>query len=318
MKVDNDCLFLTHEWLEKMVELWGANRRMALSPYVQGLRDNPGGAPRIGYGELCGELIGITRHLGGISHFVGADAYDLFRWDETQPLHGIQDLEFSNFLLKNGWQMGYLENYFVEHIDGTDGQAKRYPEYFERRKQEKVTIPERTYEEIQKRESAPSRGTPWGDRVIDSIERYKDYFKGRVLDIGCGDGVGVEYLKNKGFETHGVDLNEIKIEVAKEKGLDVFVGRMEELVFADKSIDTIFCSHTLEHARDLLRATGEIQRVGKRLILIVPIEESTNNTGHTSKIDDKEVVKRLFKGKVLLEEELSRLEREYVLIMDLE
>ena len=102
---------------------------------------------------------------------------------------------------------------------------------FERRKQEKVTIPERTYEEIQKRESAPSRGTPWGDRVIDSIERYKDYFKGRVLDIGCGDGVGVEYLKNKGFETHGVDLNEIKIKVAKEKGLDVFVGRMEELVF---------------------------------------------------------------------------------------
>ena len=98
----------------------------------------------------------------------------------------------------------------------------------------------------------------------------------------------------------------------------MFVGRMEELVFADKSIDTIFCSHTLEHARDLLRATGEIQRVGKRLILIVPIEESTNNTGHTSKIDDKEVVKRLFKGKVLLEEELSRLEREYVLIMDLE
>jgi len=318
IKVDNDCLFLTHGWLKKMIELWGANRRIALSPYVQGLVDNPGGAPRLGYGDLCGELIGVTQHLGGICHFVGADAYKLFRWDETQPLHGIQDLEFSNYLVKSGWQMGYMENYFVEHIDGTSGQAKRYPEYFERRKQEKTTVPERSYEEIQKRESAPSEGTIWGDRVKDSVNILKEYFKGRVLDLGCGDGVGVAYLGELGIEAHGIDLNEDKVAIAREKMLDVQVGRMEELAFANKSFDTIFCSHTLEHAQDILKASSEIQRVGRRLILIVPIEESTTNTGHTSKIDDKEVVKRLFKGKVIHEQELGRLEREYVLVMDLE
>jgi hypothetical protein len=106
---------------------------------VQGLRDNPGGAPRLGYGKINNELVGMTRHLGGLLHFVSARAYDKFRWDEMDHLHGVQDLEFSQWLLTNGYQMGYLENYFIEHIDGTQGQEKKYPDYFNRRKLEKTT-----------------------------------------------------------------------------------------------------------------------------------------------------------------------------------
>lgn len=138
MKVDNDCLFLTEGWLKKMVEIWESNHMLALSCYIQGLVDNPGGAPRIVYGNIQDELIGMTRHLGGICHFVSSKAYKDFRWDEDSPLHGVQDLEFSHYLLSQGYQMGYLENYFAEHIDGTEGQHNRYPDYFQRRKEEKV------------------------------------------------------------------------------------------------------------------------------------------------------------------------------------
>lgn len=84
-------------------------------------------------------MIGITKHLGGICHFVDAHAYDNFRWDEESTLHGIQDMELSIHLLQAGYRMGYLESYFAEHFEGTEGQEKRYPEYFERRKLEKVT-----------------------------------------------------------------------------------------------------------------------------------------------------------------------------------
>lgn len=139
MKVDNDCLFLSDGWLSKMIDLWNRNRRMAFSCYIQGLRDNPGGAPRLDYGTIGDELIGITKHLGGICHFVDAHAYDNFRWDEESTLHGIQDMELSIHLLQAGYRMGYLESYFAEHFEGTEGQEKRYPEYFERRKLEKVT-----------------------------------------------------------------------------------------------------------------------------------------------------------------------------------
>jgi glycosyltransferase involved in cell wall biosynthesis len=143
VKFDNDCMCLSKGWLKKMVEIYNSNHMIALSCYVQGLRDNPGGAPRIGYGRIRGELVGMTKHLGGICHFVSSKAYDEWRWSEEEQLHGIQDLEFSRYLLTQGYQMGYLENFFVSHGPmGTAAQQKDYPEYFSKRKLEKV----RTYE----------------------------------------------------------------------------------------------------------------------------------------------------------------------------
>lgn len=139
VKVDNDCLFLSDNWLARMVELWKANHMLVLSPYVQGLKDNPGGAPRLTYGMVKNELLGLTRHIGGICHFADVGAYKDFRWDDDSFLHGVQDLELSHYLVEQGYQHAYLENYFVEHMDGTEGQHKRYPAYFERRKVEKTT-----------------------------------------------------------------------------------------------------------------------------------------------------------------------------------
>lgn len=138
-KVDNDCLFLTQDWLKKIVEVWEVNHMIALSPYVQGLRDNPGGAPRFARGMLQETVLGFTKHLGGICHFVSSNAYKDFRWDEESALHGVQDLELSKHLLNRGYGMAYLENYYVDHIEGTHGQEQKYPHYFERRKTEKVT-----------------------------------------------------------------------------------------------------------------------------------------------------------------------------------
>lgn len=139
MKSDNDCLYTTKGFLSKMVDIWKANNKIALSCYPQGLRDNPGGAMRIGYGKIKGQMVGMTKHIGGICHFVDARAYTFFRWDTHDFLHSLQDLEFSRYLLMNGFQMGYLENYYISHINGTSGQEKDFPEYFERRKKEKTT-----------------------------------------------------------------------------------------------------------------------------------------------------------------------------------
>ena len=140
LKWDNDCIGMTKGWLAAMVNIWKSNRRMALSCYVQGLVDNPGGAVRLGFGTLKGELVGVSKHLGGICHFVDAHAYDTFKWDEHSFLHGIQDMEFSQWLMFHGYVMGYLENYFVSHgPQGTKKQKEEYPEYFERRIKEKQT-----------------------------------------------------------------------------------------------------------------------------------------------------------------------------------
>lgn len=140
VKWDNDCIGLTKKWLAKMIEIWKSNHNLGLSCYVQGLVDNPGGATRLAYGTVKGELMGITKHLGGICCFTDAKAYDRFRWDDESFLHGVQDMEFSQYLVFSGYTLGYLENYFVSHGPmGTETQQKDYPEYFERRVEEKRT-----------------------------------------------------------------------------------------------------------------------------------------------------------------------------------
>lgn len=140
VKVDNDAIFQSDGWLAKMVEIWKSNNNIALSCYVSGLKDNPGGATRYHRGIVKGELLGMTHHLGGICHFVDARAYKNFRWDENDYLHSAQDLMFSQYLEANGYAMGYLENYYLSHgEEGTEAQHKQYPEYFERRKTEKRT-----------------------------------------------------------------------------------------------------------------------------------------------------------------------------------
>jgi glycosyltransferase involved in cell wall biosynthesis len=139
LKSDNDAFYKNQGWLAKMIDIYKAFPRFALSLYVEGLRDNPGGAMRIDYLTIRNELIGYTNHLGGICHFVEARAYDNFRWEEDSFLHGVQDMEFSQYLDRHHWYMGYLENWYVSHgINGTDGQKKQFPEYFKRRVYEKT------------------------------------------------------------------------------------------------------------------------------------------------------------------------------------
>jgi len=315
VKSDNDAYYKSKGWLAKMVEIWKSNRLLALSCYIEGLRDNPGGAQRIGYGHLRGERVGISKHLGGICHFVDAKAYSEFRWNEDSTLHGIQDLELSRYLITKGYGMGYLENWFCEHKDGTVGQEIKYKEYFERRKKEKVAKYQRSYEEIQENESAFSTDTMWGERVKDSINKYSQHINGKVLDIGCNDGFAMTVMRDLGHEVTGIDISPTKVERAKNKGLNVTQGRAEHLSFKDKEFDTVFCSHTLEHVEDLSKAVSEIKRVSKRVVIIIPLEEDTNNPAHMSPFKSGDELKELFSDWVIDHtEELNRYEREFVLI----
>ena len=141
VKSDSDAIYQTDGWLAKMCEMWRSNHKIAFSCYISGLRDNPGGSMRFAYGTIKNELVGMSRHLGGINHFVDVHAYEGFKWPEDDTLHGMQDLFFSNFLTSRGYQMGYLENYYCNHgIGGTAQQELDYPSYFARRKLEKTIV----------------------------------------------------------------------------------------------------------------------------------------------------------------------------------
>jgi len=310
IKVDNDALFKSDNWLKKMIEIWESNHRMVLSCYIEGLVHNPGGAPREAYGDLCGELIGMTKHIGGICHFVDARAYDHFAWDENSTLHGLQDLEFSNYLTSIGFQHGYLENYYCEHIYGTDEQAKLYPEYYERRKKEKMTKYNKEVTDV--RNTSPD---------INSIEHWDSLYKqelqqdpnlrndifsfslvtkelkdtGNLLDVGCGNGYLLGYIDifKQSLDTYGVDISKEGLRVAKTRcKAQLKVGNILQLPYADNEFEQVVSTEVLEHIVEIKKAITEVARVtkkGGKLIAMFPYYDTVPSDEHVNFFTEKSV-----------------------------
>jgi ubiquinone/menaquinone biosynthesis C-methylase UbiE len=69
-----------------------------------------------------------------------------------------------------------------------------------------------------------------------------------VLDVGCGQGVALEFFKQKGYQTIGVTLGEEDIEACREKGYQVYEMDQSFLEFPDQTFDFIWCRHCLEHS----------------------------------------------------------------------
>jgi len=138
IKADNDCEFRTIGWLEIQIDLWKRNHMLYMSPYVEGLVDNPGGAPRVGQSFIGPYYVEVTAHIGGICAMVDAKAYKHFRWKD-EWMHGNQDREASVEFGKMGYMPMYVPMHRVMHMDSTEGQKAKYPDYFERRKLEKST-----------------------------------------------------------------------------------------------------------------------------------------------------------------------------------
>lgn len=140
IKFDNDCEVIDPNWLEMFVEFYNRFPRAVLSPAVEGLRDNPGGAPRkFGFMQFESFMIGRTDHVGGIFCVAPADLYKGFRWQSNDFLHSNQDSDFSRYASEHRHLIGYLENLRVAHMDTTEGQEARDPEYHKKRVKEKQT-----------------------------------------------------------------------------------------------------------------------------------------------------------------------------------
>lgn len=144
IKIDNDCEITADMWLSRLLFIFQAHWQIVLSPYVEGLIDNPGGAPRIAYKKLRKHLIGVTKHIGGIFTMTHKNAYRGFRWNEEDFLHSLQDVVFTQDVQKRGYLCGYVEDMKCNHQRTTDGQKNDYPLYFEQRKYEKT----HTYQDI--------------------------------------------------------------------------------------------------------------------------------------------------------------------------
>ncbi len=94
-----------------------------------------------------------------------------------------------------------------------------------------------------------------------------------VLDVGCGDGVMMDYLQSdKGCSGYGLELADERVLASAKRGVRVLQQDFEKGlgIFGDDSFDTVLCLSSLQmmkHVEDLLR---DIVRVGHEAIVSFP------------------------------------------------
>ena len=94
-----------------------------------------------------------------------------------------------------------------------------------------------------------------------------------VLDVGCGDGVMMDYLQtDKRCTGYGLELADEQVLASTQRGVRVIQQDFENGLgmFGDNSFDTVLCLSSLQmlkHVEDLLR---DIVRVGHEAIVSFP------------------------------------------------
>lgn len=95
----------------------------------------------------------------------------------------------------------------------------------------------------------------------------------KVLDLGCGDGLLLNHLKNKknilGF---GIEKDKDNWLVSLKNGVDVIQMDLESGLagFEDNSFDTVILSRTIQSMHNIQSIISEMQRVGQEIIVTFP------------------------------------------------
>jgi len=116
---------------------------------------------------------------------------------------------------------------------------------------------------------------------IDQEVRFLSAAPGaRLLDVGCGSGEWLGFMRALGWDVVGLDFDEEAVRVGAGRGLVVHCGKLEEQNFATDSFDAVTINHVIEHLPDpaaALRECARILRPGGRLVVSTP---NASGLGH--------------------------------------
>ncbi len=116
--------------------------------------------------------------------------------------------------------------------------------------------------------------------LLDNLYTYRAYQieqhqkPGKVLDIGCGRGLLLNKLRERGWTPTGTELNDEAATYARERlGLPITTHMLEEAAFPDNEFDLVILWHVLEHVqspRAMLQEVARILKPGGTLLVAVP------------------------------------------------
>ncbi|MEO6547801.1 MAG: class I SAM-dependent methyltransferase [Ferruginibacter sp.] len=127
------------------------------------------------------------------------------------------------------------------------------------------------YEELQKNNSWYYAKERWEHKI--AIGRLKTTDK--VLEIGCGDGVFLDIMKNKGIrDIEAIELNELAVNELRIKGFSAYNETIESFArHNQEKYDVVCFFQVLEHIYDIksfLEAALSTLKKGGKMMIAVP------------------------------------------------
>jgi 2-polyprenyl-3-methyl-5-hydroxy-6-metoxy-1,4-benzoquinol methylase len=105
--------------------------------------------------------------------------------------------------------------------------------------------------------------------------------RGKLLDVGCGDGERADWYRQRGFDVHGVEVSGTGAANAHDIGIKIHHGTLPTAAYPERFFDTVIMSHVLEHThspRQYLDEAFRVLRPGGMLAVAVPNIGSHNFT----------------------------------------
>jgi SAM-dependent methyltransferase len=98
--------------------------------------------------------------------------------------------------------------------------------------------------------------------------------KGDLLDIGCGRGDFLVFMKASGWGVTGLEISSQLVEITRKRGITCSLGNVTELTFPPKSFDVITFRDVLEHIpnppQEILRICNHWLKEGGMVYIKVP------------------------------------------------
>ncbi len=100
--------------------------------------------------------------------------------------------------------------------------------------------------------------------------------RGRWLDVGSANGMFVEHVRGQGIDAHGIELSDVAVAQARERGLPVVQSTVEDYR-PEAPFDAITCFDLIEHVIDPVQCLASIRallRDGGKVAITVPNQGS--------------------------------------------
>ena len=121
----------------------------------------------------------------------------------------------------------------------------------------------------------------WNTHYLEAINKYSAA-KGRLLEIGFGNGSFLKLAQKEGWDVHGVDLSSPNVRHAREvlELPNIFQGTIADLDYGDDYFDVVAAFNFIEHVADQRGTLAHIRRLVRPNGLVILLCPNTSGIYH--------------------------------------